>query len=82
MNVGTRSILHNFTLHERCDVMRLILSCYCCGGITFEYISNKDYKYKIEGETYIHPEDVNNVHIKCKKCGLVDNLENLVINVK
>ena len=61
--------------------MKFTLSCCCCGATNFEYIADTDYTYEIEGETYIHPEDVNNVHLKCKKCGLVDNLENLVINV-
>lgn len=62
--------------------MEFILSCYCCGKTDFEYMTSEDYRYEIEGETYLHPEDVSDLCVKCEGCGLIDYIENLVIKVR
>lgn len=64
------------------DDVKLILSCYCCGKTDFEYIASEDYRYEIEGETYLHSDDISDLYVKCKACGLIDYVKNLVIKVK
>lgn len=54
--------------------IRINLSCYRCGSIDFEA---KEMHWKeIEGMFFVDYED--NPVFKCSKCGLEDNLQNLM----
>lgn len=54
--------------------VRISLSCYRCGSIDFEA---KEMPWnEVEGMFFASYE--NNLSFKCAKCGLEDNLQNLV----
>lgn len=60
--------------------MRLVLSCVCCGSSEFK----KDIpieSFNVEGNTYLHHEDLANVKVACSKCGLEDYVRNLMVEV-
>lgn len=60
------------------DRMEFKLTCVCCGSSEFEV---KELPLtEIEGATYLYHEDINQ-KVVCKKCGLEDYIENLVLKV-
>lgn len=60
--------------------MKLILSCYCCGGVDFGGISVDS--TNIEGDEYLLHDDVPSAKVVCKKCKLEDYVGNLVIRIE
>ena len=60
--------------------MELKLSCYCCGSVDFEHTEIEGLK-EIENRSYLLHEEIKNNVVICKKCGLKDYIENLVIKI-
>ena len=58
--------------------MQLKLSCYCCGSVDFEHTEIESL-IEIENRSYLLPEEIKNNVVICKKCGLKDYIQNLVI---
>ena len=58
--------------------MQLKLSCYCCGSEDFEHTEIKEL-IEIENRSYLLQEELKNNIVICKKCGLKDYIQNLVI---
>jgi hypothetical protein len=60
--------------------LKLILSCFCCGSVDFK--ETPQFCKDIEGKDYLFQENVKDSKVICKKCGLEDYVENLVIKFK
>lgn len=58
--------------------MQLKLSCYCCGGVDFKHTEISDLT-NIENRSYLYHNEIKDNKVICKKCGLEDYIENLVI---
>ena len=60
--------------------MQLKLSCYCCGSVDFEHTEIEGL-IEIEGGRYLLNDEIKNNIVICKKCGLIDYIQNLVIKL-
>ena len=61
--------------------MQLKLSCYRCGSVDFE-LTEISGLTDIEGASYLLSEEIKDNVVICKKCGLEDFIQNLVIKFK
>ena len=60
--------------------MEFNLTCVCCGSREFEI---KELPLiEMENATYLFHDDIVNQQVVCKRCGLKDYIENLVISVE
>ena len=61
--------------------MQLKLSCYRCGSVGFEHTEISGLT-DIEGASYLLLEEIKDNVVICKKCGLEDFIQNLVIKFR
>lgn len=57
--------------------MKLVMSCYACGSKDFEH--SPLCCHTIEGKSYLNHEEHKKNVVTCKRCGLQDLIDNLVI---